>query len=216
MIYHLAKNYSILNDYISELRDVNVQSDRLRFRKNMCRIGEIIAVEISKHLQTIDKEITTPLGFYNSKTLKQQPVITTILRAGVPMFDGILNIFDKANCGFVAAYRKHGIDDSFEINQEYVTCPEITDRDLIIADPMIATGASLVMALKELERYGKPKSIHIACAISSQLGLELVSRQYPDALIWTADIDDELTAKSYIVPGLGDAGDLSYGEKMQF
>jgi uracil phosphoribosyltransferase len=132
------------------------------------------------------------------------------------MFEGLLDVFDGADCCFVAAYRKHSIGDSFTINQEYVTCPDLTDRDLIIADPMLATGASLVEAVKELKGFGIPKSIHIVCAIASTVGLEMVERSLGGAIhIWVADVDDELTAKGYIVPGLGDAGDLSYGTKLQ-
>jgi uracil phosphoribosyltransferase len=219
MVHHLTKNYSILCDYINELRDVAVQHDRMRFRKNMFRIGQCIAIELSKQLANDATEVQTPLGIYNGKKINSQPVVGTILRAGVPLFEGILDVFDKADCSFIAAYRKHakdGVDDSFTISQEYVTCPELEGRTLIISDPMLATGASLVEALKELKTYGTPSSIHIACAIASQLGLELVQREFPEVHIWVADIDVELTAKGYIVPGLGDAGDLSYGSKMQF
>jgi uracil phosphoribosyltransferase len=215
MVYHLAKEHSILNTYVNELRDINIQSDRARFRKNMERIGQIIAMEISKKMSYTSHSVTTPLATYDGVQLKNQPIVGTILRAGIPLFDGILSIFDHADCAFVAAFRKH-TGDSFRISQEYVTCPELTDRVLILADPMLATGASLVSALQELKTYGIPSAIHVACAISSQLGIELVAREFPDAHIWTADIDEELTAKGYIVPGLGDAGDLSYGNKMQF
>ncbi len=215
MVYHVSQQASILNAYINELRDINVQNDRARFRKNMERIGQVIAIEISKLLEYEAVEITTPLATYNGKQLRTQPVIGTILRAGIPLFDGILQVFDKADCAFVAAFRKH-TGDSFSISQEYVTCPELDNRVLILADPMLATGASLVEALRELRTYGKPSAIHVVCAISSKLGLELVTREFPEAHIWTADIDEELTAKGYIVPGLGDAGDLSYGSKMQF
>jgi uracil phosphoribosyltransferase len=217
MVVHLSKSYSLINDYVNELRDVTVQNDRMRFRKNMHRIGQLIGYEISKILPFTETEITTPLGIYNAKTLAAQPVVCTILRAGVPLFEGILDVFDKADCSFVAAYRKHAkLDDSFTIAQEYVTCPDLTGRTLIIADPMLATGASLIEALKELKSFGEPDAIHIVCAIASQEGLELVQRELGNVTIWTADIDDELTAKGYIVPGLGDAGDLSYGAKLQF
>jgi uracil phosphoribosyltransferase len=216
MIINLSQTYSLLCDFTNELRNVNVQNDRMRFRKNMFRIGQIAAIEISKHLPYTEVEITTPLGICNSKQLAMQPVITTILRAGVPMFEGILDFFDQADSGFVAAYRKHSSDDSFTINQEYVTCPDIEGRILIVADPMLATGASLVEAIKELKLFGTPKSIHVVCAIASQVGLEMIQRELGEINIYTADIDDELTAKGYIVPGLGDAGDLSYGKKMQF
>lgn len=216
MVHHLTKHYSLICEYVNELRDVNVQNDRMRFRKNMHRIGQLMGYEISKHLAHQKTEIYTPLGIYKAKTIATQPVLCTILRAGIPLFEGLLDVFDKADCSFVAAYRKHAKDDSFTINQEYVTCPELENRTLILADPMLATGASLVAALQELKTYGKPSSVHIVCAIASQLGVELVQREFPDVHIWLADIDNELTAKGYIVPGLGDAGDLSYGSKMQF
>jgi uracil phosphoribosyltransferase len=216
MIHHLGKHYSLICDYVKELRDISIQGDRMRFRKNMHRIASFIGYEISKQLDFQDVETTTPLALHQSKVLKTQPVIGTILRAGVPMFEGLLDVFDGADCCFVAAYRKHSIGDSFTINQEYVTCPDLTDRDLIIADPMLATGASLVEAVKELKGFGIPKSIHIVCAIASTVGLEMVERSLGGAIhIWVADVDDELTAKGYIVPGLGDAGDLSYGTKLQ-
>jgi uracil phosphoribosyltransferase len=216
MIHHLSTEYSLICEYINELRDVAVQTDRMRFRKNMFRIGQLVAYELSKHLANEPVDVQTPMGIYNGKKISAQPVVGTILRAGVPLFEGILDVFDKADCSFIAAYRKHAKDDSFTISQEYVTCPELKGRTLIIADPMLATGASLVEALKELKTYGTPSSIHIICAIASQLGLELVLREFPNVHIWVADIDDELTAKGYIVPGLGDAGDLSFGSKMQF
>jgi uracil phosphoribosyltransferase len=216
MVHHLSKTNSILNTWINELRDVNVQNDRLRFRRNMERIGEVIAYEISKTMTFVDVEVQTPLGIYNTKKLAQQPVLTTILRAGVPLFQGILNYFDNADCGFIAAYRKHNPDDSFEINQEYVTCPDLEGRTLIIADPMLATGASLIMALEELHDYGTPAAVHIVVAIGCTEGVEKVQRKFPNFTIWCADIDEELTAKGYIVPGLGDAGDLSFGSKLQF
>lgn len=216
MIHHLAKTNSLLSTWMNELRNVDVQQDRMRFRRNMERIGEIAAYEISKTLPYNEVDIATPLGTYNGKALAQEPVVVTILRAGIPLYQGILNYFDKADSGFVAAYRKHKPDESFEINQEYVTCPDLTDRTLIIADPMLATGASLIMALEELYEYGKPAQVHIVAAIACTEGIEAVKRRFPDFDIWAADIDDELTAKGYIVPGLGDAGDLSFGSKMQF
>jgi uracil phosphoribosyltransferase len=216
MVLQLSTEYSLLCDYVSELRNTNVQHDRMRFRKNMHRIGQIAALEISKLLPFEDREVPTPLGVHQSKVLAKQPVLTTILRAGVPLFEGLLDYFDRADCGFVAAYRKHNADDSFSINQEYVTCPELTGRVLIIADPMLATGASLIEAIKELATFGTPSKIFVVCAIASTEGIEMVQKSIENIHIITADIDDELTAKGYIVPGLGDAGDLSYGSKMQF
>jgi len=217
MVHHLAKTNSLINSWINELRNIDIQNDRMRFRRNMERIGEVIAYEISKTMDFSEKEIETPLGLYNSQDLSLQPVIATILRAGVPLYQGMLNYFDKADSAFIAAYRKHSLtDDSFEINQEYVTCPNLEGRTLIIADPMLATGASLIMALDELHDYGKPLSVHVVVAIACIDGVDAIRRRYPDFTIWCADIDDELTAKGYIVPGLGDAGDLAFGSKMQF
>ncbi len=216
MVHHLAKTNSLVNIWINELRNIDVQEDRMRFRRNMERIGEVAAFEISKTLTYVDKEITTPLGIYNGKALPSEPVIATILRAGIPLYQGMLNYFDKADSSFVAAYRKHNSDDSFYINQQYVTCPNLDGRVLIIADPMLATGASLITALEELHNFGQPEKVHIVVTIACTEGIEAVLRRFPRFEIWAADIDDELTAKGYIVPGLGDAGDLSYGSKMQF
>lgn len=189
----------------------------MRFRRNMERIGEVAAYEISKTMTFLDKEIETPLGMYTGKVLREQPVLATILRAGIPLYQGLLNFFDQADSGFVAAYRKHSrSDDSFSISQGYVTCPSLDGRILILADPMLATGASLIMALEELHEYGIPAAVHIVVTIASVEGIDAVHRRFPNFTIWAADIDEELTAKSYIVPGLGDAGDLSFGTKMQF
>lgn len=216
MVHHLAKNNSLVNEWVNDLRNVEVQTQRMRFRRNMERIGEVCAYEISKTMPYEAAEINTPLGIYNAQTLSHQPVIATIFRAGFPLFQGMLNCFDKADCAFVAAYRKHNQDGSFNINQEYVTCPDLSGRTLIIADPMLATGASLIMALDELFEYGQPAAVHVVVAIACTEGIENLIQKYPDFTIWAADIDDELTAKGYIVPGLGDAGDLSFGSKMQF
>ena len=217
MLHHLASSNSLIHCWIRELRELQTQDNRMQFRRNMERIGEIAAYEISKTLPYKEHEIETPLGMYTAKELVQQPVIATILRAGIPLFQGLLNYFDKADSSFVAAYRKHNkFDDSFEINQGYVTCPNLQDRTLIIADPMLATGASLIMALEELQNYGSPAEVHIVVAIACTDGIEAVHKRYPHFTIWAADIDEELTAKGYIVPGLGDAGDLAFGSKMQF
>jgi len=160
-------------------------------------------------------ETETPLGTATSKVLKEQPVLATILRAGLPMHNGLLNYFDKADNAFIAAYRKHEKDGSFEISLEYMSCPDLEDRILIISDPMLATGASLVKTIHFLKEEGKPKEIHIVAAIACSIGIEYVKREEPSVTIWCGDIDDELTAKSYIVPGLGDAGDLAFGVKSQ-
>jgi len=215
MMHILSNEVSLVNSWINELRNVEVQTDRMKFRRNMERIGEIAAFEISKKLDYKEMEITTPLDKIKVKEIAIQPVITTILRAGVPLFQGVLNYFDKADCGFVAAYRKHDMNDYFSIKQDYLTCPNIEGRPLIVADPMLATGASLIEALKDLLTHGKPSQIHIVAAIASRQGAEAIRTAYPEAHIWIGAIDDELTSKGYITPGLGDAGDLSFGEKLQ-
>ena len=215
MIHILSNEVSLVNSWINELRNVEVQTDRMKFRRNMERIGEIAAFEISKKLDYKEMEITTPLDKIKVKEIAVQPVITTILRAGVPLFQGVLNYFDKADCGFVAAYRKHDMNDYFSIKQDYLTCPNIEGRPLIVADPMLATGASLIEALKDLLTHGKPSQVHIVAAIASRQGADAIRTAYPEAHIWIGAIDEELTSKGYITPGLGDAGDLSFGEKLQ-
>jgi uracil phosphoribosyltransferase len=215
MVVNLSKHYSVLCDWISEIRDLEVQADRMRFRRNLERIGEIAAYEISKNLafDTIDTQ--TPLGISSSKQLKQQPILGTILRAGLPLHQGLLNFFDKADNAFVSAYRKHQPDGSFEIHMEYLSCPELDDRVVILSDPMLATGASLVKTIQMLREEGVPKEIHFVCVIACTVGIEYVHRNEPNLKIWCGAIDDELTAKGYIVPGLGDAGDLAFGNKQQ-
>ena len=215
MITVLSENFSLVNSWINDLRNTEVQLDRMKFRRNMERIGEIAAFEISKGLEQKEMEITTPLDKIKVKEIAVQPVITTILRAGVPLFQGILNYFDKADCGFVAAYRKHDANDYFSIKQDYLTCPNIDGRPLIVADPMLATGASLIEAQKDLLNHGKPTQLHIVAAIASRQGVETLKNAYPNAKIWIGALDENLTSKGYITPGLGDAGDLSYGEKLQ-
>jgi uracil phosphoribosyltransferase len=215
MLNVLSQNFSLVNSWINDLRNVDIQQDRLKFRRNMERIGEIAAFEISKSLEQKTVEITTPLDKIISQEIAVQPVITTILRAGVPLFQGLLNYFDKADCGFVAAYRKHDANDYFSIKQDYLTCPDLNGRPLIVADPMLATGASLIEAIKDLLNHGKPAELHIVAAIASAEGVETIKNAYPNAKLWIGVIDEKLTDKGYITPGLGDAGDLSYGEKLQ-
>lgn len=215
MVHNLSQQHSLINNWVSELRNIDVQEDRLRFRRNLERIAEVIGYEISKKLDWMEKEISTPMGTATSKVLAEQPVLATILRAGLPMHNGLLNYFDKADNAFLSAYRKHNPDGSFEIRLEYMSCPEVDGRTLIISDPMLATGASLVKAIQFLKNEGEIKSLHIVCAIACTVGIEYVRREIPSATIWCADIDDEITAKGYIVPGLGDAGDLAFGVKMQ-
>ncbi|WP_294201480.1 uracil phosphoribosyltransferase [uncultured Chryseobacterium sp.] len=215
MLTILSQDFSLVNQWINELRNIEVQQDRMRFRRNMERIGEIAAFEISKTLEYREADIQTPLDKIKVKEIAVQPVITTILRAGVPLFEGLLNYFDRADCGFVAAYRKHDANDYFSIKQDYLTCPDIEGRPLIVGDPMLATGASLIEAIKDLLTNGNPSSLHIVSAIASRQGVETIANAYPEAKIWVGAIDEELTSKGYITPGLGDAGDLSYGEKLQ-
>lgn len=215
MVINLSDQHSLISNWVSELRDVEVQNDRMRFRKNLERIGEVAAYEISKTLAWEEKEITTPLGIANCKVLKSQPVLATILRAGLGLHNGLLNYFDKGENAFISAYRKHKPDGTFDISIEYLSCPEIDGKVLIISDPMIATGASLVKAIQYLKAEGVIKEIHIVCAIACTVGIEFVLREQPKATIWCGDIDEEITGKGYIVPGLGDAGDLAFGQKMQ-
>lgn len=215
MVYNLSVQNSLVSHWISEIRDIEVQRDRLRFRKNMERIGEVAAYEISKTLSFGAKTIQTPLGESTCQTLMVQPIIATILRAGLPLHQGLLNYFDQSDCAFVAAYRKHHRDGTFEIEQNYVTCPILADQVLIVADPMLATGASLALALETLLQYGHPRDIHVVATLACTIGIEHIIRRFPEATIWAGDIDDELTARGFIVPGLGDAGDLAYGNKEQ-
>jgi uracil phosphoribosyltransferase len=215
MIVNLSQQHSLISNWISEIRDVSIQTDRMRFRRNLERIGEVAAYEISKVLPFKETEVETPLGIATSKLLEQQPVIATILRAGLPLHQGLLNFFDKADNAFISAYRKHNKDGTFDISLDYISCPEIEDRVLIISDPMLATGASLVKTIQFLKAEGRPREIHIVAAIACTVGIEYVKREDPAVTIWCGDIDDELTAKGYIVPGLGDAGDLAFGVKIQ-
>lgn len=216
MIVNLSEEHSLVSNWVSELRDVNVQGDRMRFRRNLERIGEVAAYEISKELPWTTVEIPTPLGIHESKVLLEQPVLATILRAGVPLHHGMMNYFDKADHAFISAYRKHHRDGSFEINLQYMSSPSLEDRIVIISDPMLATGASLVKTIQYIKAEGNPKQIYIVSAIACTMGIEFIHREAGNNIkIWCGDIDDELTAKGYIVPGLGDAGDLSFGVKVQ-
>jgi len=216
MIVNLSEQHSLVSNWISELRDVNVQGDRLRFRRNLERIGEVAAYEISKKLPWKTVETPTPLGIHDSKLLASQPILATILRAGLPLHNGMLNYFDKADNAFISAYRKHHRDGTFEISLEYMSCPVLDNRVIIISDPMLATGASIVKTIQYMKSEGSPKEIHVVVAIACTVGIEFIKRECgDDIIIWCGDIDDELTAKGYIVPGLGDAGDLAFGTKMQ-
>jgi uracil phosphoribosyltransferase len=216
MVIDLSKNNSLLNHWVAELRDVDVQNDRMRFRRNLERIGEVAAYELSKSLVYKTVDVTTPLGTASTPLLEKQPVLATILRAGLPLHQGMLNYFDKADNAFISAYRKHHPDGSFEISLEYLSCPDLNGRVLILCDPMLATGASLVETIQAIQKTYTPSQIHIVVTIASQKGIEHVEKELGAAIpIWCAAIDPTLNDKSYIVPGLGDAGDLSFGTKMQ-
>ncbi len=215
MVHVLSESNSIINQFIAEIRDVEVQNDRMRFRRNLERIGEMAAVEISKVLPYMIRDVVTPLGISPVPVLAEQPVVATILRAGLPLHQGILNYFDHADNAFVSAYRKHHKDGSFEIHLDYLSSPSLDNRILILADPMLATGASMVVTFKAMMEKGKPKHTHIVAALASTQGVEYLKKHLPEEVtIWIAAIDEELTAQGYIVPGLGDAGDLAFGVKL--
>jgi uracil phosphoribosyltransferase len=216
MVINIGSKNSIVNQFIRELRDLSTQQDSMRFRRNMERIGEIFAYEISKTMEYVPQEVITSLGTAEVQVLKSQPILATILRAGLPLHQGILNYFDTADNAFVSAYREHRKDDQFSIQIEYVSSPEIENRVLILTDPMLATGQSMVASYKSLLIHGKPAHTHFVSIVASVQGVEYLKRMLPKTgtTIWVAAIDDELTALGYIVPGLGDAGDLAYGQKI--
>ncbi len=213
MVHKLSQHSSIAAEYLIQLRDEELQLNPVLFRRNLYRFGQILAYEISKHLDYIPVEVTTPLGVADCKKLKDQVVLATIMRAGLPMHEGMLSYFDTAENAFISAFRHHHKDGTFEISIEYISSPDLEGKVLIICDPMLATGSSMVRAIKALLDYGRPHSIHIASIIASTAGLEYVAIEFPDATIWVGEEDEELTGRSYIVPGLGDAGDLAYGKK---
>lgn len=214
MIYEVSSSSSILNVFLSEIRSVEIQKDPLRFRRNMERVSEILAYELSKSLKYSSKEVETPLGIADVKLPDDSPVLATILRAGLSMHQGLLNYFDGSESAFVSAYRRHISEEEFEIKIEYLASPKIDNKILIISDPMLATGNSMVNVYKAMLQQGKPKKVIIVTAIATPDALEFVVSKLPkETDIWVAAIDEELTAQSYIVPGLGDAGDLAYGEK---
>lgn len=213
--FNLADHPSIANQFIAELRDVNIQKDPLRFRKNLEHLGEILAYEISKTLDYEEQSVETPLGIATTYLPTNPVVVGSILRAGLPMHQGLLNYFDRSENAFVSAYRQHHKDGTFEINIEYVSCPNLDNKTLILADPMLATGASVDLTIRSLQEFGNPKTIHVVTAIASQYGFNYIRRKHPKVSIWMGALDEELTARSLIVPGLGDAGDLSFGKKAQ-
>ena len=211
-----AKN-SVLNQFISEVRNINIQQDRMRFRRNLERIGEVLAYELSKELTYTDRTINTPLGRKQIELVDEQPVLCSILRAGVPLHTGVLNYFDEAENTFISAFRKHekNEDGEFDVVVEYVATPNIDGKVLILIDPMLATGSSMYSVYEALKKYGTPKEIHIVAVIGSKQGVDYISEQFPkQTKLWIATIDEKLNDRGYIVPGLGDAGDLAYGEKL--
>lgn len=216
MIRNLSQQNSILNQFIAEIRDVDVQKDSMRFRKNLERIGEIFAYEISKTFEFVEVQTSTPLGIADTKQLVTQPVVASILRAGLPMHMGILNYFDRAQNAFISAYRRHHKNNSLDVILDYVACPELEGKTLILCDPMLASGLSLALTYKELLNKGTPAHTHIVTAIASTEGLAHVKSKMigTNYTIWCGAVDEELTAQAYIVPGLGDAGDLAFGEKI--
>jgi len=211
----LDKKKSIINKFISEIRATNVQEDSMRFRRNIERIGEILAYKISETLDFETKEITTPLGDTAIEIPKKNVVLCSILRAGLPLHNGLLNYFDDAESAFISAYRKHISKTEFEIKVEYFASPSLQDKTLILADPMLATGQSLVSVYEGLKKHGIPKEIHVACVIGSDEGIAFIKDHFPqNTKLWIATVDKKLNDKGYIVPGLGDAGDLAFGEKL--
>ena len=217
MINILDKENTILNRFIAEMRDVNIQSDSMRFRMNLERCGEVMAYEISKVLSYSPKTVETPLGEAEVMLPQEQIIIATILRAGIPYHNGFLKFFDRAQSAFVSAYRKYSKDGTFNVKVEYVSSCNLEGKTLILVDPMLATGASLILTYKALiEKGGMPQHTHVASIIASEEGIDYAARHMPKktTTIWCGTVDPELTLKSYIVPGLGDAGDLAYGDKL--
>ena len=206
---------SILNTFIAEIRDKEIQKDTMRFRRNIERIGEILAYEISKTMSFEAEKVKTPLGKKPMDIMKNDVVLCSILRAGLPLHQGFLNYFDRAENAFISAFRKHSDPYNFEIEVEYLAAPDLTDKILILADPMLATGRSMVSVMEGLKKLGTPKQIHIACVIGSDEGIAYIDKHLPEhCTLWIATVDQELNDKNYIVPGLGDAGDLAYGQKL--
>ena len=214
-VHDLSLQDSVFNQFMAEIRDINVQNDRLRFRRNLERLGEILAYEISKTLRYETRAVKTPLAVSECSVLVEQPVLATILRAGLPLHQGLLNVFDQAENTFISAYRiHHDDDDAFDVEVEYLASPGLEGKTVILCDPMLATGSSMVLAYKALLERGTPRRTHVATVIASEQGIDFVKQNMPaNTTIWAGAIDHELTPRSYIVPGLGDAGDLAYGDK---
>jgi uracil phosphoribosyltransferase len=215
MVYNLGEQNSILGTFMAEIRDENIQKDSLRFRHNLKRVAMLLGYEFSKTLDHVNDSVETPLGIAEVSIIKDDLVICSVMRAGLPMHLGLLDLFDRAGNAFVAAYRMSHKDASFEINVDYINCPDLEGKILVITDPMLATGSSLIKTLEHLQEFGKPSRISIISLIASNYGIRHLQRQFPDIDIWVAAVDDELTGKYFIVPGLGDAGDLAFGSKFE-
>ena len=215
-IYNFGEQKSVMNRFIAELRDKQIQKYSLRFRRNLERIGELFAYEISKQLKYEERDVQTPLGIAKCQLPADKVVVASILRAGLPLHQGVLNIFDSAQNAFIAAYRKYGKDNKFKIQMEYATMPSIEGKTVVLVDPMLATGSSIILAYNKICTNGEPLHTHIVAAIASRESLSLLSKNLPHSKVtlWVGAVDEELTNKSYIVPGLGDAGDLAFGEKL--
>ncbi len=213
-VVDFSKTNSVVNKFIAEMRDVNIQNDRIRFRTNVQRIGEIIAYEISKGLNYESQDVTTPLGIADVNVPSDQIVVAAILRAGLPLHQGVLNIFDDAENAFVSAYRNYNDDYNFDIHIEYIASPSLDDKVLVLCDPMLATGGSMELAYEALLSKGTPDKLHVVSVIASRQAIEYLEDKLPnDATVWVGAIDEFLNQHKYIVPGLGDAGDLAFGEK---
>lgn len=213
VVIDLSSSVSIAHEYLQQMRDENLQLNPVLFRRNLSRFSQILGYEISKTLRYEAIKTVTPLGEADTNRLEDQVVLGTIIRAGLPMHEGLLEVFDRAESAFISAYRRHHKDGTFEVSLEYISSPDLDNKVLILSDPMLATGASVVKALEALTEYGTPREVHVISVVASSAGLEYVQVKFPDAKIWIGAEDEELTAKSYIVPGLGDAGDLAYGPK---
>lgn len=215
-VINISKNQSIFNQYLAEIRDEKIQKDPLRFRRNLQRLGEVFAYEISKTLDYHVNDVQTPLGVAKVPMIKQQPVLATILRAGLPVQQGLLNIFDRAENAFISAYRKYDDQGEFHIEFEYLASPDLNEKVVILSDPMLASGASMEIGYKALLQKGEPEHVHLVAIIASRKGVEYVIDKIKagNVTLWLGVIDEEMTVKSYIVPGLGDAGDLAFGPKI--
>ncbi len=216
-VINLSEHHSVLNNFLREIRDVDIQKDRLRFRRNIERIGEVMAIELSKELNYASTDVQTPLAKTTVDVISDQLVLATILRAGMPLHQGFLNIFDHADNGFLSAYRREGKDGELEIVAEYMAAPSIEGKTLIVVDPMLATGMSMEVGYLALLKHGTPRHTHLCCTIATPQAIEYIRKALndrDDVTLWCAAIDPVLNEKKYIVPGLGDAGDLCYGQKI--